>query len=428
MRAPRLRAALTAPLLMLALWAGVPARAQAPAQPPAQAPATVTVPAPVQQDLYQEALQSIAEGRKNDASETLQRLIEREPLHAGAWMEIALIQCSLGHADEAERMFAIIETRFNPTGGILDLIAEARESGCDHWSAVSSGALTLGRGIDQNVNQGASNQDYTVVRDGVPVTLPVLPDFLPKHDQYSVLSGEYTREVTANGSIGFAQFQARNNDHLHQYDSASLYMGVETPYRFGKWTLRTTAMVGAVSLGGQFYERQVQLLARVGPPLPLPGSVQFNLMGGLTHTQYLTLTNFNSTTAELRGQFIYRNDDMLASASGGYLDDRASDARPGGSRRGWLSNLMVRHTLGARATGELAFTRQTWKSDKAYSPGLIDQIRDQATQVLRATLIYPLAKRQSLQLEARIVRDREDISVFQYNNRQLQLSWQWQWP
>jgi hypothetical protein len=410
MTALRLRPALRIALLALACL-GAPARAQT---PPAPAPAP-EAPAALQQDLYQDALQSISEGRKNDASETLQRLIEKEPLHAGAWMEIALIQCSLGHADEAERMFAVIETRFNPSRGILDLIVEARETGCTHWQAVSSGALTLGRGIDQNVNQGASNQNYVIMQDGIPTTLPVLADFLPKHDQYSVLSGEYTREVTSNGSIGFAQFQARNNDHLHQYDSASLYVGVETPYRFGKWTLSTTAMLGAVSLGGQFYERQAQLLARVSPPLPLPRSLQFNVMGGLTHTQYLTLTNFNSTTAELRGQFTWRDDNFYASASAGYLDDRAGEARVGGA-------------LGAGATGELAYTRQTWNSAQAYSPGLIDQVRSQATQVLRATLIYPVGRRESVQLEARVVRDRENISVFQYNNRQLQLSWQWQWP
>ena len=63
-----------------------------------------------QQQLYQDALQSLAEGRKNDASKALVRLIEQEPKHAGAWLDLALIQCSLGHAEEAERLFANIET------------------------------------------------------------------------------------------------------------------------------------------------------------------------------------------------------------------------------------------------------------------------------------------------------------------------------
>jgi hypothetical protein len=46
--------------------------------------------------------------------------------------------------------------------------------------------------------------------------------------------------------------------------------------------------------------------------------------------------------------------------------------------------------------------------------------------MLRASLAYPIGKHQALQVEARAVRNRENISIFQYNNRQLQLSWQWQ--
>lgn len=52
-------------------------------------------------------------------------------------------------------------------------------------------------------------------------------------------------------------------------------------------------------------------------------------------------------------------------------------------------------------------------------------MRAQRTQVARASLTYRIGKRQSVVLEARAVRNRENISIFQYNNRQLQLSWQW---
>jgi hypothetical protein len=411
-------AALPAAAWLLA-W---PAWAQV-APPPQQAD-----PQQLEADMYQDALQSIAEGRKNDASAQLMRLVEKEPEHAGAWLEVALLQCGLGHADEAERLFAIIETRFEPPLGILELISNTREHGCAHWQASSSGSITVGRGIDQNVNQGASNPSYIIDSPTDQIELPLAADFLPKHDQYSVLSADYLRDLSPNGSIGFAQFQARRNDQLHQYDSASLFVGVDTPWRFGRWTLRTTGMLGLVSLGGQFYQRQLQLQARVGPPLALPAGVQFNVVTGLTHTQYLTLTNFDSTTGELRGQLTRRTDDLYASASLGYLDDHANAARPGGSKHGWQASLLARHSLGWGSTGELGYMRQTWKSDSAYLPGLIDQVRDQQTQVLRGTLAYPLAKNQSLQLEVRAVRNRENISIFAYNNRQLQLSWQWLTP
>lgn len=376
------------------------------------------------EELYQNALQSISEGRKNDASRMLMKVIEREPLHAGAWLDLAMIQCGLGHAEEAERLFAEVETRFNPSPGMLEVIANERETGCTSWSPSSSTALTLARGADRNVNQGASNPYFMIGTSQEEL----LPDFLPKRDQYSQLSGEYTRDLTPNGSVGFAQFQARRNDTLRGYDNASLFAGIESPYRWGRWTLRTTAMLGLVTLGGSLYQRQVQLQARIGPPLPLPNSTQFTLMGGLTHTQYLKLTTFDATTYEVRGQFTHRRGDFFASTSLGLQYDHGDALRPGGSRDGYVFNLSARKRLLEQWTGELNYTRQHWQSATAYSPGVIDDVRRQVSHLLRGAVIYPVGKNHLLQLELRLVRNRENISLFQYNNRQLQLSWQWQQP
>ena len=376
------------------------------------------------EELYQSALQAITEGRKSDASTLLKRIIAQEPLHAGAWLDLAMIQCGLGHADEAERLFAEVETRFDPSPGMLEVIAGERETGCRGWKPASSSSVTLARGSDHNVNQGASDPYYVVGPD----EWLLLPDFLPKRDHYTALSGEYTRELTANGSIGFAQYQHRKNDRYASYDSASLYAGVESPYRWGRWTLRTTAMVGLSTLGGNLYLRQMQLQARIGPPLPLPNSTQFTLMGGATYTEYLKLTTYDATTFEVRGQFTHRKDDLYASISAGVQADQAQAMRPGGNRQGYVFNMALRKRLWGPVSGELTYSRQGWESETSYAPDVFDQVRRQTTQVLRAALSYPVAKNHLLQLEVRGVRNRENISLFQYNNRQIQLSWQWQQP
>ncbi|MGB9110961.1 MAG: tetratricopeptide repeat protein, partial [Telluria sp.] len=71
----------------------------------------------------------------------------------------------------------------------------------------------------------------------------------------------------------------------------------------------------------------------------------------------------------------------------------------------------------------------SWDSTLPYAPGLfIDAVRAQRTGILRAILSYQLAKGQTLQLEARAVQNKENIPIFQYNDRVLQLSWQWQLP
>ncbi|HWJ95856.1 MAG TPA: tetratricopeptide repeat protein, partial [Telluria sp.] len=123
-----------------------------------------------------------------------------------------------------------------------------------------------------------------------------------------------------------------------------------------------------------------------------------------------------------------RRPEAYASSSIGVLADRALAQRPGGDRHGLFASVLARRRLASPFTGELAYTHQSWDSKLAYSPGLIAQVRAQKTGVARASLTWTLSRNQSIQLEARQVRNRENISIFQYNNRQLQLSWQWQGP
>jgi tetratricopeptide (TPR) repeat protein len=413
---------------MLALAFAVPiapARAQdAPATSGADQAMSARLEA-AQQALYQEALLALSEGRRTDASRALRRLIEQEPRHAGAWLDLALIQCGLGNADEAERLFATVETRFNPSRDILELISQTREDGCRPWTPNSALSMSFGRGIDHNVNQGASTSTLKL-GDG-SFELPLLDDFRPKRDDYTTTGLDYLRDLTPNGSIAFAQLQARRNDSLHQYDSSSLFGGVESPWRFGGWALRSTLVGGMVRLGGHLYQRQAQGQLRVAPPVSLPNNTTFNLMGGYTWTDYVTLANFDARTLELRPELSHRRGSLYASASLGLLSDRGNALRPGGNRHGQLLNLLLRSPLAAGVTGELGYTRQTWRSERAYAPELlVPEIRDQATQVLRAALTYPINKNQSLLFEARAVRNRENIDIFQYNNRQFQLSWRWQ--
>lgn len=397
--------------------------------PPGWALAESTGALTPEEQLYQQALQSLAEGRKTDASQQMSRLVKLVPQHAGAWLDLALIQCSLGQNDEAEHLFATVETRFSPAREILELIAEARDTGCMAWTPSSSGAISVTRGIDDNVNQGASNSSFIVEGPDGSVELPLLDDFLPKRDQYTQVSGDYIRDLTANGTLGFMQFQGRRYDRLNDYDTASLYAGIESPWRLGRWLVRTTGSLGLSGMGGHLYQRQAQAQLRVTPPLPLPPRTQLHLIGAATYTDYATLDAFNSDMFEMRALLSHHTGSFSANATVGLMSDRARADRPGDNRHGNYLSLNVRQPLGWNTVGELAYTRQSWDSASAYSPALlIDQVRAQRTQVLRASLTYQIGKRQNVVLEARAVRNRENISIFQYNNRQVQLSWQWLYP
>lgn len=379
-----------------------------------------------QQDLYLDALQSISEGRQTDASESLIRMIENEPQHAGAWLDLAIIQCELGRTEEAERLFNTIESRFSPPPIILEVIARQRATGCKRWQGQSRTSITLGRGSDSNVNQGASNPNFTIGSGDLRVELQLLPEHLPQRDSYSFLSAEIMRDLTPNGTQGFLQLRAVHNDSLTKYNTSSIVGGLQHPWHVGTWNVHGMGLLALHSLGGKLYQVQSQAQLSVTPPLKLPRELQLSMIGGVSHVQYPTLENFDANTWELRTLLSYRTFSTQAYASIGYLYDRANATRPGGDRAGWFTSLYARTRLTVNVIGEAGWTRQSWLSKSVYSPGLIDELRDQKTQVLRGALIFPVAERQSIQLEVRAVRNSENISVFQYNSRQLQVSWQWQ--
>jgi len=380
---------------------------------------------PAQQDLYLEAMRSISEGRKTDASEALTRMIEQEPQHAGAWLDLALIQCELGRADKAEQLFQIIESRFSPPQGIRDVIANQRARGCKSWQSNNQTTIVIGRGADNNANQGASNPNVSLGNGDRRIDLQLLPEYLPKADEYSLLSIDFTHELSPNGSLGFAQLQTRQNDALSQYNTVSVAAGVDMPWHMTNWGLNTIGTVGALTLGGKLYQQQASLQARISPPVSLPKGFQFHALTSAAYIYYPTLDHFNANMLEMRGILHYQVKHMQAHASFGYLYDRATSIRPGGDRHGWYAHIQGRQRLTDHIFGELGWSLQTWTGKTAYSPGLIDEVRFQRTHTLQGALVVPVTDQQSLHLELRHVRNNENISVFQYSNSQFQLTWQW---
>ena len=380
-----------------------------------------------QEGLYLNAMRALADGRQDDASAVLSRMVTLEPQHAGAWLDLAIIQCELGHAEEAERLFEAIVTRFSPPAGILEVIAISRARGCTGWHAGSKLSVLAGRGADSNVNQGASSPSFSFGYGENATEAQLLPEFLPRRDQFTVLQADYSRDLTPNGTSGTVQLQARFNDRLTQYNAAALIVGVEHPWRWHDWGVRGIGSFGLLSLGGKLYQAQTVLQARVTPIISAwPQKLQLTVTPGFAHVKYPTLTNYDANTVELRTQLTWRLPQVEFNASAGYLGDFAASARPGGDRTGWSSGLRGTSRIAGGVLAELGWSRQTWQSQSAYSPGLINTIRHQDLQILRGTLIFPIRRGNTLQLEVRNVHNAENISIFQYNSRQVQLSWQWQ--
>lgn len=381
---------------------------------------------PSENDPYLDAIKAIADDRTDDAEQALKRMMEQEPQNAGAWLDLAIIQCELGHPREAERLFKVIEERYTPPPGIIEVMNSHRASGCRGRVKHDRLSVLIGHGYDSNVNQGASNPLFALGSGDETQVLNLLPQYLPHSDQYNLLSANYIRDLDARGDIGFVQFQARENDKLSAYNTASVLFGLDSPWRFGDWNTHSVITGGALTLGGREYQRQMQLQERVTPPLPLPPNFQFNVLASLAYVEYPTLDHSNAATEELDAQLLYLGKSTAAQFSVGGMFDHGDAERLGGNRRGWQAGALFNTRFNEHVSSELGWSWQSWNSSSDYSPGLIDQVRKQNTQTLRAGLIFPLRRDTALEVEWRRIRNDENISLFEYHGQLLQVSLKWQ--
>ncbi|MEF9930195.1 MAG: tetratricopeptide repeat protein [Massilia sp.] len=400
--------------------------AQVGAPPAPSAPAAAQEPAS-QDVLYQDALRALAEGRADEAAALLVRFLDQEPRHAGAWLDLAISQCELGNATEAERLFTEIETQFAPPPGIMEVIAARRAAGCKAATAAARpGAwlAMLGRGHDDNVNQGSNNPFYTIGSGANQVSFELAPAFRPQADNYSQLGLSYVRPLPGRSTLAF-QLGARRHDSQRQQDIATGLVALEHAWKPGNWRLRGTVALGAVTLDRALYQRQRQVQGRVTPPLRLPAPLELTFTASASHVRYPTRTSYDGTTTELGSVLAYRSGAALTQFSASVLDDHGQAARPGGDRSGWFTSLQWYTRLGRQWNAEVALTHQSWRSSSVYSPGLIDQVRRQDTTGARLALQWQFRPRTSLVTEWRAARNRENISLFRYNSNAVQLSLRW---
>lgn len=376
-------------------------------------------------DLYYQAMLSITEGRLADAQAMLTELVVKEPRHAGAWLDLALLYCAAGNMEEVEKIFTVIESRFNPPQPIVDVIARQRKLGCAVAQPTHQGHLKLGRGRESNVNQGALDPNFTIGRGVNQVKLVLLPAYLPQSDEYSHFSANFSGNFSASGLTGLLQIQARDYDHLSAYDTHSVLVRLAQSWQAGPWAFRGSAATNWVMLDQHLYSGQQELMLEVQPPLALPPPWTLGITGALGSVSYPKVGGFDAQWRELRTSLGYRKGAKWFQGSFGFTQDQQRGLRPGGNRSGAELALQGQFDLGGETLFEAGWYLQRWRSHDAYFPGLIDERRAQNTRALRVAAVWPVARRQTVTVEFKDVRNDENISLFNYRNQVLQLGWQW---
>lgn len=385
-----------------------------------------TVPVIPSSDAYRDVMLAITEGRLEDAKLGLLSLTQTEPRHAGAWLDLAMLFCATGHASTAEDLFTEIELRFSPPAPIVEVIARQRKLGCLGRQAKNTATLRLGYGSENNVNQGASSPYFSIGSGPSQIDLLLLPAYLPRSDTFWSAGGEWVREFSPGGVTGVVGFESRRYAHLQGYDTSSVSLGAEWPLRWGQWGVKAAGSVGFSTLGGQAYLQQSQVRLEAFLPVPLPEHMGASVKGGWSEASYVALSGFDAQLLEASAGLTYYKNNVGWHAKVGVLRDQARGDRPGGDRMGRMVGWQSSWPLGRGVVGELGGQWQQWQDDQVYSAGLIDVKRQQTTQMLRVAAVFKLNAEQSVAVEWRGTQNAENISIFSFGARGVQVSWRWQ--
>jgi hypothetical protein len=381
-------------------------------------------------DQYLQALKAMNEKRHIDARNLLEKLVDSEPQHAGALLDLAIMQCSLGNKPEAERLFGLMITRFSPPPAILEIINLHRASGCVQKTPEMTVNFSLEKGYDTNANQGASNSIFTFGDINNPVSLQLLPEYLPKPDHYSSAILDLSKDISDNKTIYF-QLRGKHYDVLSNFNSIGLAAGIEDQFSIKDWSIHPSASVNFLTLNQTLYQKQATGRLKFDIPAQPGAAVKFNVIAALSRLLYPSVKNYNGTNLDLRFIATRQATNYFANFSAALTQDVGNDQRLGGDRKGWSLGAFLRNgvpftMLARQPYTEFGWQHQRWQSEKAYLSGLIDTKKYQKNTIYRAALGFPIDQESSIQLEYRRIINHETISFLSFDSRQVQLSWQWQ--
>jgi hypothetical protein len=110
--------------------------------------------------------------------------VRRRPNHAGAWIDLALIDCQQGRQEEGRAILQRVENESSPPKNIRDLIAQLAGQACAR-QAFPKWRAGLSLGYDSNVNLGATQDRVTLVTDAGIVDVLLAEGQRPRPDFFA---------------------------------------------------------------------------------------------------------------------------------------------------------------------------------------------------------------------------------------------------
>lgn len=365
---------------------------------------------------YEEALLALNRGDDREAAERLWRLLETNPAHAGAWLDLGILYCENGLSEAARQIFSLIEQRFAPSPAIRELIGRYRNTGCVPPSLVARSRWTLGAslGRDSNANLGTDQSAVTLFFDGSPTTLDLAPQSRAKGDNWQGINlgwqAALDRQWTAGASLSHRQYGKQ-----HAYNQTRLQgeLGRRLDDR------QDTLWFSNLWLGGHDHLRSLgartrQLIGAAESPWQFDASLALQ--------QYPAQRSYDSAQTEAKLGYGWRFDSALRfNAWAGMQLDSPLNNRPGGTRLGPVLQLEGQFipAPGWHLDGGLRF--QALADRKRYSPLFDNARREQGLAYGWFSLARLVAPQTRCSLAGQTLKSSDRIALFDYAQTQLWL-------
>lgn len=378
--------------------------------------------------LYDESLLLIEAKKTSAAIGLLTQVVEVQPDHAGAWLDLAMLHCQEGNAAATRSLLDHIEQRFKPNPQLRLLINQIQRANCDGYAQQSSEIrlsqgseirVEFSLGVDDNVNQGLSNSTFLFNQGGNQIELQVAPGFRPRADEFAQADISYQKK-------GFSAFvQMRENLTEDEFDLLSVFVGYQSKPFLQGVNSQLGFLLGAFTLGGELYQRTQQINWYATPNALQSADFGTRLSMLVSRVDYPSLVGADAEFIEFGVENIWSQTDYSVITRVDYSLDNALRMRAGGDRAALGASLELLKPLPQNYAVRFSLAQKRTEGREIFSPGFINERRSQVRSMIGIALTKLLDSKTSLRLQIRKVINSENIELFEYDNTVVKVSVLW---
>jgi hypothetical protein len=375
-------------------------------------------------DDYAAALEDLDAGRPEAAIRRLDRVVARQPLNLGAWLDLAIAYCMAEEPDAAARIFLQLDARADLPPAIAEVIAYYREGACRPTRRPVLGFVSAGVGYAKNLNLAPISNLIQI--PGLGIILELADSSRPRNAPLAQVEGGLLTPLNRDESLTLGAYgQAIAYRDASEFNlvigQASLNWRPVQP----GWRPEAQASYAQLWLGGK---AQLGVMQATGALLrPLDDRWQVGGVLAATRLAYNELSTFDARQMELRARLRWQDGARLRLTGDlGWQFDQAVHDRPGDDRQGPVLLLQATWAFAERQALDVTW-RQTWLRDsEPYSPPFFgDTRRAPSLANLNASWRYALTRNLIGRVQVLANWSRDSIELFDYNAQSVTFSLDW---